>query len=190
MRLLTSMTSVLIKFMDQHSSFQDTAPADDRILVTVDDAYALARVIGRGSFKVSRSLKEFAARVLDTGNPVFLLDLQHCIGMDSTFMGVLAGISQRQYKECGRKLILCGVSDKLISLMNTLGLNHLVEIQEDIPGETNQDFSELEDACETPLDSANTMLEAHEKLVEINGDNRLRFQDVLDYLREDIKRHS
>ena len=84
--------------MEQNGLNNEVSPADDRILVTVDDAYALARVLGRGSYKVSRSLKEFASRVMDSGNAVFLVDLQHCVGMDSTFMGVLAGLSQRQQK--------------------------------------------------------------------------------------------
>jgi anti-sigma B factor antagonist len=174
--------------MEQNGLNNEVSPADDRILVTVDDAYALARVLGRGSYKVSRSLKEFASRVMDSGNAVFLVDLQHCVGMDSTFMGVLAGLSQRQQKENGRKVILTGVSEKLVNLMKTLGLSQLVEIQEDPPETETQDLTELKRVKETPLDSANTMLEAHEKLVEIDEDNRLRFQDVLEYLREDIQR--
>ena len=174
--------------MEQNGLNNEVSPADDRILVTVDDAYALARVLGRGSYKVSRSLKDFASRVMDSGNAVFLVDLQHCVGMDSTFMGVLAGLSQRQQKENGRKVILTGVSEKLVNLMKTLGLSQLVEIQEDPPETETQDLTELKRVKETPLDSANTMLEAHEKLVEIDEDNRLRFQDVLEYLREDIQR--
>jgi anti-sigma B factor antagonist len=174
--------------MEQNGLNNEVSPADDRILVTVDDAYALARVLGRGSYKVSRSLKDFASRVMDSGNAVFLVDLQHCVGMDSTFMGVLAGLSQRQQKENGRKIILTGVSEKLVNLMKTLGLSQLVEIQEDPPETETQDLTELKRVKETPLDSANTMLEAHEKLVEIDEDNRLRFQDVLEYLREDIQR--
>ncbi|MDF3127737.1 STAS domain-containing protein [Kiritimatiellaeota bacterium B1221] len=176
--------------MEPTSTTQDNSPQDDRVLVTVDDAYALARIVGRGSYKVSKSLKEFAASVIDSGHPVFVLDLKYCVGMDSTFMGVLAGISQRQQKELGKKIILCSVSDKLINLMKTLGLNQLVDIQEELPDQAPQDLSELDRGNETPLDSAHTMLEAHEKLVEIDDDNQLRFQDVLDYLREDIKRQS
>lgn len=177
--------------MDSLSKQQGAAsPQQDRILVTVDEAYALARVVGRGSYKVSRSLKEFAAKVMDHGNPSFIVDLKHCVGMDSTFMGVLAGISQRQQKENGEKIILCSVSDKLINLMTTLGLSQLVRIQEDLPEQTPTDVSELDRGNESPLDSAETMLEAHEKLVEIDEENRLRFQDVLDYLREDIQRQS
>jgi anti-anti-sigma factor len=174
--------------MDPLSPLSDPSPADDRVLVTVDHAYALARIIGRGSYKVSRSLKDFAANVLDSGNPVFVLDLQHCVGMDSTFMGVLAGISQRQQRENGQKIILCGVSSKLINLMKTLGLNRLVDIQEELPNQSTPEVTELDASKETPLDSAHTMLEAHEKLVEIDEENRLRFQDVLDFLKEDIHR--
>lgn len=174
--------------MDTFSSPQDASPPEDRILVSVDEDYALARVLGRGSYKVSRSLKDFSTKVIDSGSSVFLLDLQHCIGMDSTFMGVLAGVSQRQQQASGRKVMLCGVSDKLVNLMKTLGLNQLVDIQEELPDAAENEFSELSHEGESTLDSAETMLEAHEKLVEIDEGNRIKFQDVLEYLREDLQR--
>lgn len=174
--------------MDMSSNQPEPAQADDRIQVTVDSDYALARVQGRGSYKVSGAMKKFAASILDQGKAVLIIDLEQCVGMDSTFMGMLAGISQRLQKESGRKVILTGVSKKLNHLMTTLGINRLVDIQGELPPVSSGDLEDLEPSGESPLDSANTMLEAHETLVEIDDDNRLRFQDVLDYLREDIQR--
>lgn len=174
--------------MDTTSHQSDPNQADDRIQVTVDTDFALARVLGRGSYKISGSMKRFAASLIDQGTSLLIIDLEQCVGMDSTFMGMLAGISQRLQKEGGRKVVLTGVSQKLNHLMTTLGINRLVEIKNDIPSVSPSDMADLDQPEETPLDSANTMLEAHETLVEIDDDNRLRFQDVLDYLREDIQR--
>lgn len=174
--------------MEMTTQQSDSNQADDRIQVTVDADFALARVLGRGSYKVSGSVKRFAASIMDQGKTVLIIDLEQCVGMDSTFMGMLAGISQRLQKEGGRKVVLTGVSKKLNHLMTTLGINRLVEIREDLPAASSADLIDLEQPDESPLDSAQTMLEAHETLVEIDNDNQLRFQDVLDYLREDIKR--
>ncbi|MEX2607538.1 MAG: STAS domain-containing protein [Kiritimatiellia bacterium] len=174
--------------MDTTSHQSDSNQAEDRIQVTVDKGFALARVLGRGSYKVSGAMKRFVASVMDQGISVVIIDLEQCVGMDSTFMGMLAGVSQRLQKEGGRKVVLTGVSKKLCHLMTTLGINRLVEIKEDIPVVSATELKDLDQPEESLLDSANTMLEAHETLVEIDNDNRIRFQDVLDYLREDIQR--
>ena len=75
-------------------------PADghpaDVLLVATDGNTALVRVQGRGSFKVSAIMKEFATAMIDRGCNALVLDMANCIGMDSTFMGVLAGLAFRR----------------------------------------------------------------------------------------------
>jgi hypothetical protein len=84
---------------------------------------------------------------------------------------------------------MTGVSEKIVALMTTLGLSRLVTIldrsDEDLPGR----LQALEQSAESPLQSAETMLEAHQTLADLGHENALRFQDVLEYLREDIQRH-
>ena len=49
---------------------------------------------GRGSFRNSPSLKDFIIKNLKKNLlQKFFLDMNLCSGMDSTFMGVLAGLS-------------------------------------------------------------------------------------------------
>jgi anti-anti-sigma regulatory factor len=164
-------------------------PNGDRLHVAATPETGYVKVDGRGSFKVSGALKQFAERVVDQGGSTLLVDLHDCIGMDSTFMGVLAGISQRLRKENNGQVVMTGASNKIVNLMTTLGLSRLVTILdrhiEDLPAR----LEALEQSKESPLQSAETMLEAHQNLVAIQEDNALRFQDVLDYLREDIQRH-
>ena len=147
------------------------------------------KVFNRGSFKVSGALKQFADRILDGGGKTIWLDLHECIGMDSTFMGVVAGISQRFRKDVGGHVVMSGVSDKLVKLMTTLGLSRLVTILDGEEADAPGRLEELAQSSESPLQSAETMLEAHQNLVNIQEDNALRFQDVLEYLQEDIQRH-
>lgn len=163
----------------------------DRIQVAVHNQIGYAVVQGRGSFKVSASVKDFGNTLLESGVHHLVLDLQDCIGMDSTFMGVLAGLCTRFHRETDAKVQVSHASDKIQRLMSTLGLDRLLDAGSPTlpqPLEDPAELTELDVAPQTPLASAETMLEAHENLVDVHEDNALRFQDVLDYLREDIRR--
>jgi anti-sigma B factor antagonist len=166
----------------------------DHIQVAVFNGMGMARVQGRGSYKVSASVKDFGNAMLKSGVSTLVIDLRDCVGLDSTFMGVLAGQAVRFRKEIQGRVVLTNVSSKIQRLVSTLGLNRLVDIHVvgETPGGVSMDgkpgFSELPVQAQTPLESAETMLEAHRDLVEALPENQVRFQDVLDYLREDIRR--
>lgn len=172
-------------------------PPDDQILVsssTGEDA-AFARVMGRGSFKVSGSLKEFGSAVLEQGKQELVLDLADCVGMDSTFMGVIAGLSFRYKKQEGGKVVMVNLSDKTLRLISTLGLDHLVEyhMREALPDSYRDALSsheaDMNDIGEDPLseeERSRMMLESHQELSDLSEANRERFKDVLTYLREEV----
>lgn len=167
----------------------------DQLLVALDDRHALVRVVGRGSFKVSPALKEFALAAIERGGRELVLDMQECIGMDSTFMGVLAGLALR-LRERGGRVLMVNLSARTRALLATLGLDQVV--QPFMVGQTPADFakllggtpvlSALEDRERTMRETAETMLEAHQNLVKISPDNLPKFKDVLAFLREDLKK--
>ncbi len=166
----------------------------DRIQVAVFQGMGMARVQGRGSFKVSASVKDFGGSLLRAGISTLVVDLRDCVGLDSTFMGVLAGLAVRFRKEIQGRVILANVSAKIQRLVGTLGLDRLVDIHavvaSPVPegGGESPAFQDVPAETQTPLESAETMLEAHRNLVEAIPENQPRFQDVLDFLREDIRR--
>lgn len=167
----------------------ETDAQKDRILVAIVNQTGHARILGRGSFKISASLKEFGNALLDKGITRLVIDLRDCVGMDSTFMGVTAGLCGRFHKEGDGKVMMSHTSEKIQRLMSTLGLDRLTDpLEEQKVLDRDAPLTELEIAPQTPLESAETMLEAHETLVEAHPENSPRFQDVLDYLREDIRR--
>lgn len=170
--------------------------SEDRLLVAIQKDVAFIRVRERGSFKISKHLKSFGLSAIEQGVRCIVVDLAECIGMDSTFMGVLAGIAFRLRKEKQGKLYIVNLSARTRGLLSTLGLDQLV-----IPcmaGSTPEEFkSLLEDADpmkavesgdESRREMAEMMLEAHEHLVELNPENLPRFKDVLTFLREDVKK--
>ena len=68
----------------------DAAPSPAFLVDAESDPVAV-RVLGRASFQNSACLKDFIGEMLRTGHVRFVLDFERCSGIDSTFLGVLAG---------------------------------------------------------------------------------------------------
>jgi anti-anti-sigma factor len=169
---------------------------EDRLWVTTHERLALVRVVGRGSFKVSTALKDFGLASQRAGAQVAVLDMTGCIGMDSTFMGVLAGWATRLRDQEGGRMVLINLSARTRGLVATLGLDRIVQAYEAGPlpddiralAQVSQGLSALEAPEESQAATAATMIEAHENLVHLSADNAPRFKDVLMYLREDLRK--
>ena len=160
------------------------------ILVCCNDKGVRIRVEGKGSFLNSGSLKEFSRQMIDRGNREFIVDLAHCPVMDSTFMGTLTGMAiQLRGHEAGH-LSIINLNDRNRDLLCNLGLNQLFQVE----GESEHSSTEGEPQPLAPLSEADrtkqaqTMLEAHEALIEADPENLARFKDVLEYLRQDLQR--
>lgn len=175
----------------------ETKSHEERLSVAIVQRTALVRVEGRGSFKISTALKDFGAVAVEKGASTVVVDLRTCVNMDSTFMGVLAGMAGRLRNRVRGQLILVNLSVKTRALITTLGLDQLV-VAHDVgqTPETLKPFVEeaevegLARGDENKRTTAETMLEAHEILSALTPENAPKFKDVLDYLREDIKRRS
>lgn len=166
-----------------------TITVQSSILVGVNGPAVWVRVEGRGSFLNSGNLKEFAQEMVNRGYREFVVDLQGCEMMDSTFMGTMAGVALR-LKELGHghlRIVHCGQRSR--DLLSGLGLDQILTIQSN--GALAPDCQSLgkdpaEPANATKKEQAQTMLEAHEALCEAAPENLLRFKDVLEYLKQDL----
>jgi anti-sigma B factor antagonist len=128
--------------------------------------------------------------MMNRGYREFIMDLQNCVMMDSTFMGTLAGVALR-LKELGDghlHVVHCGTRSR--ELLSGLGLDQIFSIHSDdlsaptcsdLDGEASTDVSP-----EQKREQAQIMLEAHEALCRAAPENLTRFKDVLDYLKQDL----
>ena len=172
-------------------------PATDKILVALAKESAFVKVNGRGSFKVSTPLKEFGIAVMGMDVNRILFDMSACIGMDSTFMGTIAGLALRLRKSrSDGSVILFNLSSKTDELLKTLGLDQIIlpYLKGNTPAEVtallqrDNGYETLIQRPETELETTKTMLDPHEKLIDIAPENLSKFRDVLDFLREDLRR--
>jgi anti-anti-sigma regulatory factor len=157
------------------------------------DAYSdpvAVRIEGRASFLNSACLRDFMSQMIKSGKTRLVIDFLRCTSMDSTFLGVLAGVALelRKLPQKG-SLVLTRMSQRNLELVHNLGLHKLVTVDSSHGGS-------IADACDTPLsnaergelDNARLVLEAHENLVTADETNRGKFQDVLVFMKNRVER--
>jgi len=142
------------------------------------------KVIGRGTFQNSPGVKEFVKQMIQRGHRDFVVDLDTCELMDSTFMGTLAGVALR-LREIGQGgLRAVNVNSRNADLLENLGLDQLFAVE---TGRAADVPATLQQAAPVPDEnSKETVLEAHEALIEADAHNAVKFKDVVDYLRQEL----
>lgn len=127
--------------------------------------------------------------MVERGYREFIVDLDHCATMDSTFMGTMAGMALR-LKELGHghlRVVHC--PERSRELLSGLGLDQLFAIDSngaDAPECEALRQSRKNSEPEQKNEQRKDMLEAHEALCEAAPENLMRFKDVLDYLKQDL----
>jgi anti-anti-sigma regulatory factor len=151
--------------------------------VGITESSALLRICGRASYLNCASLSEFFQKCNKTE---IIIDFKECLGMDSTFLGIIAGASlemQRIHKDS--RLILVHLSERNLELIKNLGL-HLI-CQVDL-GKSDpyhgKSMEELEFETSKEAASRLEILGAHETLSSLNAKNAQTFKEVLIYLRQ------
>lgn len=163
----------------------------DNLTAAFNDRVATIRVKGRGSFKTSPPMKQFITQSIETFKAdEFLLDLRDCTGMDSTFMGIIAGVSCSIKKNKCISFKIINLSEKNKKLLTTLGVDRVVEFSE-LPNEASeaslqQNTITLNPSHISKQNYAETTLNAHQTLVDINPENHEKFKSVLELLQEDV----
>ena len=165
----------------------------------INDA-VYVRVVGRGTFQNGQPLRRYALEMMERGVQQFIVDLGDCEGMDSTFLGVLAGMGLK-LNQNGRagQVHVANVGQRNLELLQTLGLDRLFKLDqpdgkdlrfESPPGAV---FQRLPDSDLTQLtqplnksDTADLMLEAHDNLMRADERNLAKFKDLTTFLREKV----
>jgi anti-anti-sigma regulatory factor len=163
------------------------------------DNRVCVRVVGRGTFQNSQPLRQFALEKIEQGQEEFVVDLGQCRGMDSTFLGVLAGIGLRlrQNGHAATTIQIVHISSRNMELLQTLGLDRLFSMNSDTsPPLAEPEYHQLPDTDLTHLthplgkdETADLMIEAHDNLLRADERNASKFRELARFLREAAERH-
>lgn len=167
---------------------------DCPISVGVFDGFSWIRCEGKGSFLNSPLVKTFGDERIAAGERCLTVDLGGCTGMDSTFMGTLAGMASRLSSQVGGgRLQIADAGARNTRSLEDLGLDFLMEIdppeakwRSDIEQIRTQLASPQSLAAPGQVQRALHVLEAHQILSAANEKNAQVFSTVVTLLESEL----
>ncbi len=164
-------------------------PLQPTFLVSAYSDPVVVQIHGKANYLNCNSFREFIEEIVSTGKAHIVLDFENCKGMDSTFLGILAGTALDLRKERPpRVLIICKLGERNHELVCNLGLQNLLTIAEDLPDSSDAiataDFLALKNM---EVSDAKNVLNAHQNLVKADSENAAKFQDVIAFLKNQVE---
>ncbi|MDD5698141.1 MAG: hypothetical protein PHH77_05945 [Victivallaceae bacterium] len=157
----------------------------DLLIAHSKGAYTIT-VEGRANFDYGLPLRNFAKN-LDNNFTRIAIDLHSCVGMDSTFMGIMAMIGLKAQKK-HIKVEIIDAGDNNRYLLKGLGLDKLFRFVERGGGETGADMgAPVAEGLDSKLNMARTVVEAHRALMDIDQSNVSKFEKVVEFAQQDIE---
>ena len=160
--------------------------------VAVNGPLVCVKIGGRACFEAGPSFKTLTDELCQRGKTQFLFDLTECQQMDSTLLGLMAGLAIRlaptsaPAADCAVKLL--NVSERIAELLESVGVDHLFTILSDLPlDEAGWEILRA-DAGAGREKLAQASLEAHRTLMELDPGNVPKFKDVARFLAEDLQK--
>jgi anti-anti-sigma regulatory factor len=162
-------------------------------LIGIFDGFSWIRCEGKGSFLNSPTMKAFGDERIGAGERCVVVDLGACTGMDSTFMGTLAGMAARLSAQDGGMLQIADSGSRNRRSLEDLGLDFLMEI--DPPsarwrGNVDSIRAKLAPPAQPnvpgSVQRAQHVLEAHQVLSDANERNAQEFSNVVKMLENEL----
>lgn len=141
------------------------------------------RVVGLATMYNVGAARDLINREVSQGKKRVIFDLAECEGMDSTVLGVIAGVA---LDEGEHAVDLINVSEENMQLIEGLGLTeivHVVACQVSPPeGKLTPIYDRTEEAGRLEL-----VLSAHNELVKLSDENEAVFGDLIKQIEKEAQ---
>ncbi len=139
------------------------------------------RIEGRASYLNCGPISKLFKVLIGKGKRELDIDFSECGGMDSTFLGILAGaaLEYRRLEPAGAVRLL-NLNKRNLQLIQNLGLHCILEICDEKQEACSSD-GDYRAAAGSPA-NREQICAAHETLVEIDPNNAQQFKEVLQFL--------
>ena len=143
------------------------------------------RVIGLASMYNAACVRDLIEQMLDEGHQEVVFDLEECIAMDSTFLGVLAGAATHCGADGMPKVTVLNASAANLRLLEGVGLTELIGV---CSAHVDPPDVRLEALHERTQEAERLELvrAAHERLIQIDERNEEGFGSFLSTLNEEM----
>lgn len=149
----------------------------NNVLIAKKDNISIIKILDKATMK---NLAE-VEKVLDSSSGDILIDLSSSSYIDSTFLGLIAKYTMIFKKKNNEYLKLVNPTENILIALKQTGILKFVEIVKD---NFELDFVELLKEDMKKEDKTTRIIELHEKLIDINEDNRKVFGAVVEQMKK------
>jgi len=151
----------------------------NHLLAAESDETLIIKVVGKGTWVESETLKSFCEKKMQEGFTEIVIELKECKHLDSTFIGVLCGISLQRHKKGGGRIALINISPVIEKTFKTLGLQNIVSLWPETSLKNLKTEEITSEASSSRKGKMKHILEAHRILTEISPQSKEKFSDLL-----------
>ncbi|MEW6356065.1 MAG: STAS domain-containing protein [Planctomycetota bacterium] len=159
---------------------------DGTIDIALCEKMIYVKVTGLGTMNNSMALLDLCGGLLDSGYKEVVFDLVKCEGMDSTFLGVIAGIATHGPDRKGPKVTIVNCGKECLSSLEVVGLTKFVHLKSEPVETPDVEMFRLEEEDIPDMDRVGFIREAHEQLLLIDKRNRDLFGPLLRMLSDEL----
>lgn len=159
--------------------------ADGKVYYAEQDGTCVIRFQGAISYTLGNALDRFIDDLFARGGfKQIVVDLTNTESIDSTALGLLAKIANLVRRRDGGKPLLFSTQPDINELLRNICLDEAFILCDEIPDVALGQALPAGNPSEIEL--AQTVLDAHRLLCEMNDSNRAMFQNVVDSLERDL----
>lgn len=156
--------------------------------ISAFEEHGYIEVYGAGNMNIAPVLKDICYAMINENKSTIFINLRYCRIVDSTFMGTLVNIHER-FRKVGNpdgRLMLMNLNADHERLFDMVGISTLLPIMHeaiDVP-----DFKlKTIDICDVDREEKlRVVVEAHEKLVQLNEVNKDNFEKFLNIVKQEM----
>jgi anti-anti-sigma regulatory factor len=166
-------------------------PPQAHYLVAASQQSFYIRVVGLATMMNCIHLQEVLAESRRQGYRQFIFDLAQCSGFDSTFMGVLLGLTRSDPGEQppradAASVLLVNSSVMHARLLAEVGLDRVIRLHGEPIEFPPVELRRLEEGSLDPERRIRSVVAAHENLVRLGGPNIEKFGALLAALKREL----
>lgn len=160
--------------------------AEGKILFTRNDGCWFIKMNGNIRYPIGRDFDHFINRMFrEPTLQDVVIDLTDAEYLDSTNLGLLAKIANKMHEKFDRKVTLISTNANINYLLDSIGFYDIFIVISN-PAATPGELHEITHLKAMEKQQAETMLEAHRLLMNMNEKNRNEFKDVVELLEKEV----
>jgi anti-sigma B factor antagonist len=165
-------------------------PEHNHIEAAIIDENVYLKPIGLATQDNCLGIPDFVDAMLRAGCTSVSFDLKECLGMDSTFLGVVAGAATATPHVPGRHVVILNAGERAVRVLQRVGLLPLVCLHEgaaEPPANIELRRIDFVHLPRTERERLERIKELHLELARLNEKNLETFGPFIEMLNEELQ---